>query len=58
MLKSVDHREFPDSDATCFFVHSPPSDVVSAVSGSLKSISIAYSIAEASLHAYQVSTSS
>jgi hypothetical protein len=46
------------SDATWFFVHSSPSELVSAVSGSLKSISIAYSIAETSLHAYQVSTSS
>jgi hypothetical protein len=43
---------------TWFFVHSQPSELVSAVSGSLKSISIACSIAEASLHAYQVSTSS
>jgi hypothetical protein len=58
LLKSVDHRESPDRDATCFFIHSPSSELVSAVSGSLKSISIVYSIAEAFLHAYQVSTSS
>lgn len=58
MLKSVDHREFPDRDAAWLLVHSQPSELVSVVSGSLKSISIAYSIAEASLHAYQVSTSS
>ena len=49
----MDHREFPNRDATWFFAHFPPPELVSAVSGSLESISIAYSIAEASLHAYQ-----